>query len=158
MADNYTDDDFETEDFEDVEAAESSPKGLRRAANKSKKLEQELLAAKRELAFARAGIDPDDPRMRYFVKGYDGELSAGAVKQAAIEAGFVTAPQEGQDPALQQASQAQQRVMSAAAGAVMEDASEEAAFARMAAAMEEGGTEAMLDVARQYGIPIGTEQ
>lgn len=158
MSDNYTDDDFETEDFEDVEPTESAPRGLRRAANKSKKLEQELLNAKRELAFAKAGIDPDDPRMKYFVKGYDGELSAEAVRNAAVEAGFVSTPDQGQNLVVQQASQAQQRVMSAAAGAVIEDASEEAAFARMAAAMEEGGTEAMLDVARQYGIPIGTEQ
>jgi hypothetical protein len=48
--------------------------------------------------------------------------------------------------------------MTAAAGAIMEDSSEEAAYARLESAMEEGGVEAMLDVARQYGIPIASEQ
>ena len=29
---------------------------------------------KRELAFTKAGIPLEDPRIDYFVKGYDGEL------------------------------------------------------------------------------------
>ena len=36
--------------------------------------------------------------------------------------------------------------------------SEEAALAQLEAAMEEGGIEAMLDVARQFGIPTNIEQ
>lgn len=154
MADNYTDDDLDTDDID--EAADDSPRGLRRAANKSKKLEQELLAAKRELAFAKAGINPEDPKMRYFVKGYDGELSAEAVRQAALEAGFL-ASQSGPDPAAQQAAQAQERVITASAGAVLADTTEEGVLAQLEAAMEEGGIDAMFDVARQYGIPIATE-
>jgi len=43
-------------------------------------------------------------------------------------------------------------------GAIYEDASEEAALARLESAMEEGGVEAMLEVARQYGIPTNIEQ
>ena len=53
---------------------------------------------------------------------------------------------------------AQQRVMTASAGAFIEDSSEEAAYSRLEAAMEDGGVNAMLEVARQYGIPIATEQ
>ena len=157
MTDNYNDDDFETDDIDTDEASES-PRGLRRAANKSKKLESELQAAKRELAFLKAGIDPDDPKMRYFVKGYEGDLSAEAVRQAALEAGFLASQQQGPDPRQQAISAAEQRVVTASAGAAYEDASEEAALARLEAAMEEGGVDAMLEVARQYGIPIASEQ
>lgn len=157
MSDNYIEDDIETDDM-DESANDGSPRGLRRAANKSKKLESELAALRRELAFTRAGIDPEDPKMKYFVRGYDGEMTADAVRQAALEAGFLASQASENNVAQQQAAASQQRVMTAAAGAIMEDSSEEAAYARMEAAMEEGGVEAMLDVARQYGIPIATEQ
>jgi len=157
MSDNYIEDDIETDDIEDS-ANDGSPRGLRRAANKSKKLESELAAARRELAFTKAGINPDDPRMKYFVRGYDGEMTADSVRQAALDAGFLTSQASENSRVQQQAAASQDRVMTAAAGAIMEDSSEEAAYARMEAAMEEGGVDAMLDVARQYGIPIATEQ
>lgn len=155
MAD-YVDDDYSDDDVETTQDP-GDIKSLRRAANSKKKLEQELMAAKRELAFTKAGIDPDDPKMRYFVKGYEGDLSAEAVRQAALEAGFLASQTQAPDPAQVAATQAQDRVMSAAAGAVVEDSSEAAAYARMEQAMEEGGIDAMLSVAREYGIPIATE-
>lgn len=158
MTDNYIDDDIDSDDTtEDVDATESSPRGLRRAANKSKKLESDLQAAKRELAFLKAGINPEDPKMKYFVKGYEGDLSAEAVRQAALEAGFLASQSSGPDPVLQQAAASQARVMEAAAGGIHEDSTEAAALARMEAAMDEGGVDAMMEVARQYGIPIGSE-
>lgn len=152
MSDNYTDDDFDT-DNED----ENSIPSLRRAANKSKKLEAELRSIKRELAFARAGIALDDPKMNYFVKGYEGELEAEAIRAAALEAGFIAS----QEPASEQPQinpEAQQRVMAASAGAMPEDVSEEAALARLESAMSEGGIEAFLDVARSFGMPTSIEQ
>lgn len=129
-------------------------KSLRRAANQKKKLETELSDLKRELAFARAGLPLDDPKMRYFVKGYDGEMTAEAIREAASEAGFLAVQQEqGPDPQLQAAASAQQRVMQASAGAGISDSSESSALAHLQSAMEEGGIEAMMEVARQYGIP-----
>ena len=152
MSDNYTDDDFDSDNEDD-----NSIPSLRRAANKSKKLEAELRLIKRELAFAKAGIPLDDPKMSYFVKGYDGELEADAIKAAAVEAGFLASQQPvSEQPTIN--PEAQQRVMAASAGAMPEDVSEEAALSRLESAMEEGGVEAFLDVVRQYGIPIGTEQ
>lgn len=51
--------------------------------------------AKRELAFVKAGIDPADSAAKYFVKGYDGELTVDAIKQAAVEARLLSpAPTE----------------------------------------------------------------
>ena len=155
MSDNYTDTDIDSDDIEPT-GDSGDIKSLRRAASGKKKLEEELAQIRRELAFTKAGINPDDPKMRYFVKGYDGELTAEAVRAAAVEAGFVA--QQASDPGLAQVAQSQDRVMSAAAGAITEDASESAALARLEAAMDEGGIDAMLEVARQYGIPIGTEQ
>jgi len=45
--------------------------------------------AARELAFVKAGIDPDLPISKYFVKAYDGELTAEAIREAGIEAGLL---------------------------------------------------------------------
>ncbi len=159
MSDNYMDDDFDSEG-ESPEGNANDIKSLRRAANSKKQLEQELNEARKELAFAKAGINPDDPKMKYFVKGYDGEMSSDAVRQAALEAGFLTASpsqQAQQAQQVQQLAQSQQNVMAASVGAISEDMSENSALANLEAAMNEGGMSAMLDVARQYGIPIGSE-
>ena len=155
MTDNYTEDDFDSDETDSQEVDEA-PRGLRRAANKSKKLEQELANARRELAFTKAGINPDDPKMKYFVKGYDGDFTADAVRQAAVEAGFLASNEPNQQIQTNMASQ--ERVMQASAGAIIPDNGQDAALAQLASAMEEGGLEAMLDVARQYGIPISNEQ
>jgi hypothetical protein len=133
---------------------ENDIKGLRQAANKAKKLERELAQMQRELAFHKAGIPLNDPRMNYFVKGYEGELEAEAIRSAAVEAGFLQIQTEQEeDPQIQESAAAQERVMRASAGAMPEDVSEGAALSRLEAAMSEGGVEAMLEIARQYGIP-----
>lgn len=146
MSDNYTEETF-TEDNE-----QDSLKNLRAAANRAKKLEAELNQMKRQMAFYQAGIPQDDPRMQYFVKGYDGELEADAIRTAATEAGFLQAEQP-QAPQENPVAVAEQRVMAASAGAIAEDNSESAALARLESALNEGGIEAMLDVARSYGVP-----
>ena len=157
MSINYADEDYDTDEVDESEASES-PRGLRRAANKGKKLESENQQLKRELAFFKAGIDTDDPRMKYFAKGYEGELTADAVRQAAMDAGFIQTQSAAQNSQNQEIASAQQRVLTASAGAIYEDSSEDAAFSRLEQAMEEGGVDAMMEVARQYGIPIATEQ
>lgn len=151
----------DTEDFMsiDVDDENVGPRDLRAVAKRGKKALAENEQLRRELAFTKAGINPDDPRMKYFVRGYDGELSADAIKTAALEAGFLQ--QEAPAPvpvAVEQADfSAQERVMQASAGAVAEDVTEAAAVARLEQAMAEGGVEAMLEVARQYGLPTFSE-
>jgi len=116
MSDNYTDETFEQGEDQD------SLKNLRAAANRAKKLEAELNSMKRQMAFYQAGIPTDDPRMGYFIKGYDGELDADAIRAAAVEAGFLQTPaQEQATEEVPQQAVAEQRVMAASAGAVMED-------------------------------------
>jgi hypothetical protein len=58
---------------------------LKAAEAKAKELE----TAARELAFVKAGVDVNAPVAKYFVKGYDGELSADAIRVAAQEANLI---------------------------------------------------------------------
>ena len=156
MSDNYIEDDFDQDlDNEEQESASD----LRRAARRGAKAQKELEMLRKELAFYKAGISMDDPKMRYFVKGYDGEMTAEAIRAAALEAGFIASqqPEQVDDGVQQQVFSAQQRVMAASAGAMVPDNSEAAALSMMEQAMEEGGIDAMLDVARQFGIQVGEE-
>ena len=150
------------EDFDsnDVEAIGDGGdiKSLRRAANGKKQLEKELADLKRELAFAKAGLPMNDPKMSYFVKGYEGDMTAEAIRQAALESGFLTSQGQEDNSVVDNVAAAQQRVMSASSGVAYEGLSEEAALAQLESAMEEGGMEAMLDVARQFGIPTHIDQ
>lgn len=153
MTDNYTDDVLDDEDFD---AEDQTPKALRRQANKAKKLEAELNTMRRELAFARAGLPMDDPKMSYFIKGYEGDLDSEAIRNAAFESGFLQASKSPEPKAAPDLG-AQTRIMQASAGAAVEDISEAAALARLEQAMEEGGVDAMLAVAQEYGLPISYE-
>lgn len=148
MTDNYTDDTFS----DDNDVVQESPKQLREAANRGSKYKAEAENLRRENAFLKAGINADDPRMSYFVKGYDGELDPQTIQKAALDAGFLktAAPQQN----LQQIADAQQRVEQASAGAMGMGATDEGALAQLEAAMANGGVPAMLEVARQYGLPV----
>ena len=70
--------------------------------------------AKREMAFMKAGINTSDPAAKYFVKGYDGELSMDAIKQAAVEA-RLSSPNVSEEMVSEQ--QAWSRTNQVAAGA-----------------------------------------
>lgn len=63
-------------------------KDLRAAAGRSKEHAAEALAAKRELAFIKAGLNVDDPIVAHVMKSYDGELTSEAVKARATELGL----------------------------------------------------------------------
>ena len=70
---------------------------LRKEQERRRELEQKVAELERRDVFARAGVPVDDPGARYFVKGYDGELTPEAIKAAAIEARIVAA--QGATPA-----------------------------------------------------------
>jgi hypothetical protein len=104
----------------------------------------------RDAAFRQAGIDPSDPKQSYFVKGYDGELKAEDIKRAATEAGFLESP--APSPEQEYAMDAAQRIAAASAGAPpLVAASEQAMRSEMENALQTGGTEAVLAIARKYG-------
>ena len=61
------------------------------AEEKAATLEQQLSSIQRRDTFRSAGLDLDDARIKYFVKGYEGELDAEAIRQEAEAAGFLGA-------------------------------------------------------------------
>ena len=99
------------QDFEDEIQTEGTRDPVRAQL---RKVEQQLKAAEakakeletaaRELAFVKAGVDTNAPIAKYFVKGYDGELSPEAIRVAAQEANLIQpAPQDKVQASEQQA-------------------------------------------------------
>lgn len=84
------------------------------AENAALRQEKESNAeAARKLAFVEAGVDPSLPVAKYFMKGYDGEMTPEAIRQAAIEAQIIADRQAAQ---VQQEAAAWQQTTAAAAG------------------------------------------
>jgi len=88
-------------------------KQLEKENAEARKLLAEADAAKRELAFVKAGIDLSSPMAKYFVKGYDGDLSPEAIRQAGVEAQLISPPEPS--PLVEEA-QAWNRTAKIAAG------------------------------------------
>jgi hypothetical protein len=117
--------------------------------------------ADRELAFYKAGIDPSDTRLSYFVKGYDGEMTPEAIKAEAQKAGFVsaegqTAASAGSDSQSTEAENAEKQAAALSGGASTPGSTLNAEAGRqaLAEAMKQGGVSAMLEKARELGLPI----
>ena len=147
MSNNYSEpDDDGDEDF----------KNLRAKAKKADQYERELETLKRELAFTRAGIPMEDPKMGYFVKGYEGDLDPSSIKQAAIDAGFLAPAQQASDPAVDQAREGQQRVLAASSGTEPVDDGAGVRYG-MEQAYNEGGLEALSAFTEQYGVTFNPE-
>lgn len=85
--DEYEDDDQPEQRRDPVRAA---LKQKEKEAAELRKQVAELSDLKRELAFTKAGINPDDPKAKWFVKGYDGDLDPDAIKLAAVEAQLIS--------------------------------------------------------------------
>jgi hypothetical protein len=157
MSDQFYDDDDQGDG--DGPKTPGDFKALREANRATREAVAAADAAKRESAFLRAGIDPDDTRLSYFTKGYDGDLKADAIKQAAIDAGFIQAPQatpEQQQAQVQQqeALAAQQRI--AGVGQAGPGATPDIGAQQRQAledAYKAGGIEAMTAAMQAMGVP-----
>lgn len=62
-------------------------------ADLRKQVEQSVEAQKK-LAFVEAGVPLDSPMAKYFIKGYDGDLTPEAIREAAMEAQLIAPVQE----------------------------------------------------------------
>ena len=78
--------------------SESEPNFRRKLENRATSAEARAEVAEAKLAsyerqdtFRSAGIDLSDPRAKYFVKGYEGELDVEAIRMEAEAAGFIGA-------------------------------------------------------------------
>lgn len=88
--------DNEVDENDDGVSGDELVKNLRkqvRDANKRAKdvddLRSQLAARDRQDAFRDAGIDPSNTQHGYFMRGYDGEATADAIRAAAEAAGFL---------------------------------------------------------------------
>jgi hypothetical protein len=89
------------DEFDD-ETSDQSHKDPVRAHLKKMEQENKLLrqqaaefeSLKRKMAFAEAGIDVNAPVAKYFIKGYEGEISPEAIRAAAEEAQILKPTQE----------------------------------------------------------------
>ena len=157
MADDDYDLDDETGGEERGERTNQEWAALRKATSEKKKAEAEAAQAKREAAFLRAGIDPDNKRMSYFVKGYEGESTAEAIRAAAIEAGFLQPPAPTQEEVEgQQATEAHARVAALSQGGERAPNANEAAAANLKEAFAKGGVDGLSAALAAQGIPMST--
>lgn len=95
---------------------------LEEKAKRAAELEQRLATVERDAAFAKAlGTAATDPKMKYFVAAYDGELTPEAIRNEAVSAGFLGVKEpDATDQISQQHSNdlaAHDRMTQAAAGA-----------------------------------------
>lgn len=67
-------------------------KELRQQAEAGRKAQAEAEAARRELAFIKAGVDTDSKLGKLLMKTYEGELTPEAIKAEAEEIGAIAAP------------------------------------------------------------------
>jgi hypothetical protein len=89
--DDFIDDDEQNDDESGDQDESANLRQLRKAAREGKAAQKRAEELERELAFTKAGI-PESTIAGYFRKGYEGDLTADAVKAAAIEAGLIEKP------------------------------------------------------------------
>ena len=88
--DNY---DSDMEDSNNRNPVRARMKELEKETAELRKQVAEAETARRELAFVKAGIDPNSPMSKYFMKGYEGDLDPDAIRQAAVEAQLISPPE-----------------------------------------------------------------
>ena len=142
--------------YEDDDQQESNPvrarmKQLEKETRELRKQLAEAETARREFNFLKAGIDPTEPKFKYFVKGYDGELSPDAIRLAAEEAQLIT-PQPKADTREVDAWQQSAKVATGA-----DIAAPPAGWAqRIANAASEAEIVAIFQEAEAQGIDLGS--
>lgn len=104
----------EEHEGEEEQGGNQDIRNLRKKAKEYDTLQAQLEERERELAFAKASLDLNDPKMTYFMKGYEGEMTPEAIRERAEADGFLTAQKkEDTGPEVQ----AQQRLANASSGA-----------------------------------------
>lgn len=90
----------------------------REAEQRNVHLEQRVADYERRDVFRSAGLDPDDKRIGYFVKAYEGELDVEAIRQEATAAGFVDqmAPTSEVTAMMDSAFEGEERILAAGQG------------------------------------------
>lgn len=126
---------------------------LRRAEKAAKQAAAEAEQAKRELAFYKAGLSPDDPKTSYFIKGYEGDLDAEKIRVAATEAGFLQPEAEAEVDSAP--LEADARIADAVGGVEGIDTS---TLDSLAESYRSGGMEGMVEALRSAGVVVNDVQ
>jgi len=131
----------------------SDIRALERKAKAAEDATAKVASLERQLAFLEAGINPTDPKLKYFTKGYDGDMTADAIKAAATEAGFLEAPKAPEVPPDELA--AMTRSTAVTAGAQNPGASADQAF--RAALASASTPDQVMAVVEKFGIPTSSD-
>ena len=107
--DDFYDDDDNQSNEPPQNPVRARMKQLEKEAKELRRQVAEFSQASREMNFMKAGIATDDPKFKYFLKGYDGDLSPEAIRQAAEEAQLIT-PQSNPMDSDKQAWQQSNRI------------------------------------------------
>ena len=86
---------------EDSVSQESKPNWRRELEDRAKAGDEavaQLAQLQRELSFRDAGVDPNTKQGQYFMRGYDGEMTADAIRAEAAELGLTGQPVQTQQP------------------------------------------------------------
>ena len=100
---------------EDSVSQESKPNWRRELEDRAKAGDEavaQLAQLQRELSFRDAGVDPNSKQGQYFMRGYDGEMTADAIRAEAAELGLTGQPVQAQQPQVDYG--AEQRIAMAA--------------------------------------------
>lgn len=134
----------------------SNIRQLEKAAKAGAEAQTELAAVRRELAFRDAGINPTDPQAKYFMKGYDGEVTVDAIRAEAAMIGLV-GQQPNQSapmiPPAELALLAQSNAMTAGPQSALSSSTSEAAFHAALGSAQAGGEAAIMEMLAKFGVP-----
>ena len=150
------DDQYENEESEENETPairnmRKRIKELEADAKKAQELEARAVAAERRVAIAEAGVKLSDKQLKALAAVHDGEWTPESIKGTAAELGYI-APPEPEVPA--EELEALNRVADAASGGGM-SASKAAEYEAAMAATK--NMDEVIQVARQFGVPISTD-
>lgn len=145
-----------------VRKLEEEAKAGKQAAKERDAVKAEAEAARRELAFLKAGIDVDSPTGKLFAKAYDGSADLDSVKAAASEYGLIPTSQE---PAIKDDLAALDRVSKASTGAsapiepsVFDRIKEAGSKVDANGNLDPRGKDEILRIVQEAGIGISHEQ
>ena len=91
MSDSYAEFEDDSQDQVTKDPVRAQLRKVEQQLKASEAKAKEFEGAARELNFVKAGVNTSDPGAKYFVKGYDGELSPEAIRVAAQEANLIPA-------------------------------------------------------------------
>lgn len=128
-------------------------KELREAAERGKQSQARAEQLERQVAFMKAGVDPDDPRAKYLYKGYEGDLTPDAIRAEAQAAGVLAEPGPTQEQ--QQSLAGQMRIQQVAAQA--QPVGSEDYNAQLEQAMKDGGVAGLITSLNSMGVPISED-